>query len=117
MSGDVATAFEATADNAAYGTMRKNRLRGSTAIRIKRFVDDLMEHNLAAEHQWQITYITKGIVRDATKIDTTAISQYFTDHAAELDAHHAAMGFTSEKAGIHHNRMRKRQLNEQANKS
>jgi hypothetical protein len=104
--------FNATTINAAYGEMRSNRIRGSSDIRIKQFIDKIMEANLQAETQWDIVFITRGIVRDATKIDTTAIGKYFDEHADELDAHHQSVGIGSVKAGIFHNRMRKRHLQE-----
>jgi hypothetical protein len=104
--------FDATTVNAAYGEMRRNRIRGSSDIRIKQFIDKIMEANLHAETQWDIVYITRGIVRDATKIDTTAIAKYFDAHADELDAHHESVGIGSTKAGIFHNRKRKTHLQE-----
>ena len=104
--------FDATTINAAYGEMRSNRIRGSSDIRIKQFIDKIMEANLQAETQWDIVYLTRGIVREATKIDTTAIAKYFDAHANELDAHHQSVGIGSVKAGIFHNRMRKRHLQE-----
>jgi len=101
----------------ATGRGKKNRLRGSTDLRIKRCIEDLMQHNVAQTHHMDVIYITKGIVQDATKAQSDYVADYFERHKDELDAHHQSLGIGSHEAGVHHNRMRSRYLREQAKRN
>jgi hypothetical protein len=109
--------FAAVTSHAVFGQMRKNRLRGSSAVQIESYVKAVMAENVQARTVYDVTYITRGIVKDALHINSTAISAYFAEHAAELDAHHHAVGIHSQEAGIAHNRKRKRVLREREDAS
>jgi len=90
-----------------------NRIRGSAQLRIQTCVAELMRQNLEAKHALDLLYITRGIVQDLTKSHSDFVSQWFSEHEAELEAHHQSLGITSHTAGIAHNRLRARWLREQ----
>lgn len=92
----------------ASGLARKNRVPGSSAVRIQACVDQLIQQNLAATTALDLLYITRGIVQSLTRVNSDLVSQWFDDHASELEAHHHACGIGSHKAGVQHNRMRAR---------
>ena len=91
-----------------------NRTRGSAYLRVHRFVEDLMQHNLVAKHAMDVIYITQGTVADATRSHSNIVKAYFEEYADTLAEHHQSLGFTSPQDGIRHNRLRAAHMRQQS---
>lgn len=82
------------------------RAYGKGYFLVQNAVERLMQSNQQAATTWDIVYLSKVGLVEASGTNIVTVNRYLTLHQGEIDEHNAAMGFTSLQAGMIHNRRR-----------
>src|SRR5262245_47356263 len=76
---------------------------------LRRYVQRIMTNNLhwqAIGYPEHALYINPSSLVKATGFPRTVVVRFLADHAAQVDAHHAAMGWATPGEGTRHNTVR-----------